>query len=104
MIISIIDEAILRSNFDEQTVEELRKVHIVRFTLLLTRFKPQFHREGTDWQRSHEVEVLGDDKKDKTLLDATAAILSTGAHHTLLGVILYHYRKAHFPWPELSRS
>ena len=102
MIISMIDEAILRSNIDETTVQNLRKVHVVRFTLLLTRFKPIFHREGTDWRRSEKVEILGDEKQDKTLLDATAAILRTGAHHTLMGVILYHYRKTHFPWPGLD--
>lgn len=95
VINSLIDQAILHFYFSE-IITDLKRVHILRFTQLITRIRV-FFEMGSQAKWPDKVSIIdnGGDK-DIQLLKAAKAIVTSGHHHIILGLCHYYFRKRYF--------
>ena len=97
---AMIDEAILRANFPT-IIEDLKNVHITRFTQLVSHLNPHFRKNNTAW--TDNPVVLNDEEKDKIILEAVKSLFDNGTYHFSMGLLIHRYRQAYYkPHPHKS--
>ena len=92
---AMLDEAVLRANF-QNSLAELREVHISCFSQLVLRLEPTFDNGAVNWPRETPRIIDEGGVRDEALLKACRDLISAGVHHVLLGLLISDYRREFF--------
>jgi hypothetical protein len=87
------DEALLHYYFQSR-IEDLRKVHVQRFTQLMELIVERFEHRGIRWRA--QATVVGDGTIDAEIVRTVKTIVDSRVHHRPLGLLSENYRRAFF--------